>query len=231
MNIYDLARVYIDAIPEGDTDLNYDDIVNMITLQTGKELTIRYRGYQGLMAREDNFNTVDKKPKLGYFDFFIDLGEVYEGNGLTHRDLIQGVIDYSNIDNCMRIWMGEDIEEVAKDEMEEIVLSALALCMLEQEINWGTRSWQKFTHFRNRGRDMIMGFIVHAFDRGINHIPHWNWNRTTPTFGGSFSRYDYPQYFTFEENPQSILSGDILSEFNRKIRMKNNHPNWYEKQA
>lgn len=182
----------------------------MIMLQNGEELAIRYRGYQGLMAREDKFNTVDRKPKLGYYDFFIDLGNVYEGNGVTHRDLIEGVIYYSNMDNCMRIWRGEDIEDIAHDEMEEIVLSALALCMLEQDINWGNRSWQKFTHFGNRGRDMIMGFINHAFDRGIDDIPHWNWNRTTPTFGGSFRNYEHTQYFNFQENPASILNEDIL---------------------
>lgn len=76
-------------------------------------------------------------------------------------------MEHSNINNCMRIWRGEHIEDVAHDEMEEIVLSELALCMLEQEINWGNRSWQKFTHFGNRGRDMIMGFINHAFDMGM----------------------------------------------------------------
>lgn len=220
MNIFELGRLYIDSIPEGNENLDYDAIVPMITLQNGEVLSIRYRGYKGLMAREDNFNTVDRKPKLGYYDFFIDLG-----NGLTHRDLIEGVMEHSNINNCMRIWRGEHIEDVAHDEMEEIVLSELALCMLEQEINWGNRSWQKFTHFGNRGRDMIMGFINHAFDMGIDHIPNWNWNRTTPTFGGGFRNYEYTQYFEFQENPDSILNGDVLMEFNRKIRIKDNHPN------
>ena len=179
----------------------------------------------GLMAREDRFNTVERKQKLGYFDFFIDLGDIYEGEGVTHSDLIHWVLEYSNLENCMKVWEGKDIEEVAEDDKEEFVLSALALCMLEQEVNWGTRNWQKFTHFRNRGRDMIMGFIRHAFDRGINDIPYWNRNGTTPTFGGSFRNYEHTQYFEFEENPNAILSGDILGEFNRKVRRKDNHPN------
>lgn len=45
--------------------------------------------------------------------------------------------------------MGENIKDVAQDEKEEIVLSVLALCMLGQEISWGTMRWQKFTHFIN----------------------------------------------------------------------------------
>lgn len=226
MNIFDLGRIYIDAIPEGNENLEYDTLIPMITLQNGEEIAIRYRGYQGLMAKEDNFNTVDRKPKLGYYDFFIDLGNVYEGDGITHSDLICWALEYSKLENCMRIWRGENIEDIAENETEEIVLSALALCMLEQDINWGTRSWQKFTNFRNRGRDMIMGFIRHAFDRGIEDIPYWNWNGTTPTFGrGGFRNYEHTQYFDFQENPDSILNGDISNEFNRKVRMKDNHHN------
>ena len=61
---------------------------------------------------------------------------------------------------------------------------------------------------------------------GIDDIPHWNLNGTTPTFGGSFRNYEYSQYFDFQENPDSILNGEILREFDRKVRMKDNHHNY-----
>lgn len=51
MNIFELGRLYIDSIPEGNENLDYDAIVPMITLQNGEVLSIRYRGYRGLMAR------------------------------------------------------------------------------------------------------------------------------------------------------------------------------------
>lgn len=228
MNIFDLGEIYIDAIPEGNKDLQKEHEINMVTLKNGEIQYIRYRGYSGKMAKKDLYNSYGEKPKLGYFDFFIDAGPRYGKFGLTHRDLINEAIRYSTLDNCFRIWNGENIEKVARNQDEERVLSAMALCMLEQDINWGTRNWQKFTHFKNRGRDMIMGFLNHAFDIGIDTIPYWNYNRTTPTFGGSYKNYDenLKKYFNFSYNPQSVLSGNTLKEFNRKIQMKNTHPNY-----
>ncbi|CEN74607.1 Uncharacterised protein [[Clostridium] sordellii] len=212
MNIYNLGQWYIESIPLDD-DLDINEIIFTLEVEGNTIYTLEYRGYEGYMARYDRNNNCEDKPKLGYFDFRI---RDRFGNLITHRELLERLLEFSTLEHCYNIWQGYNVEEVAHNQEEAEVLTGLALCMLEQEINWGTRSWQKFTHFRNRGRDMIMGFIVHAFDIGINHIPHWN--GSTPTFGGSFYRYDYPQYFTFEANPQPILSGDILREFNRKIQ-------------
>lgn len=64
------------------------------------------------MAKEDPNNKYGDTPKLGYFDLFIDAGPRYGDFGMTHRDLINEVVQYSTLENCFRIWSGEDIEEV-----------------------------------------------------------------------------------------------------------------------
>ena len=229
MNIYDLGIDYINSIPL-ETDLNEDEVIFEVRIGEKVIYSLEYRGYKGLMAKADNYNTYDKRPKLGYFDFRI---RDSRGNTITHRDLLENILMHSTLQNCYRIWQGDNVENITNSEQEMTVLIGFALCMLEQDINWGSNNWQKFTHFGNRGRDMIMGFVNYAFNEGIENIPHWSRGGSTPTFGYNLKRgkENFRQYFIFEHNPQPILSGDILREFNRKIKMKNNHPNWYEKQA
>lgn len=228
MNIYDLGRKYINSIPL-ETDLNEDEVIFEVRIGEKIIYSLEYRGYNGLMAIADKYNTYDKRPKLGYFDFRI---RDSIKNTITHRNLLENILTNSTLQNCYRVWQGDNVENIASSEQEMIVLIGFALCMLEQDINWGRNSWQKFTHFGNRGRDMIMGFVNFAFNEGIENIPHWI-RGSTPTFGYNLKpgTENFRQYFIFEQNPQPILSGDTLRAFNRKIEMKNNHHNWNEKQA
>lgn len=229
MNLFNLTRIYIDSIPDGDTNLpNYTYIPLVIFAPKAPEnMGVYYRGYNGLMASPDKYNSIYEKNKLGYFDFIIDTGNLFN-RPVTHRMLFSRLLQYSALDKIYRVWQGEDIDEVAESFEEKRILYAMGLCMLEQEINWGYNLWQKWTNFPNRPRDMLMGFIIHAFERGIDDIPYWR--NETCTFGGSFRKYDVRYRAYFEElneyNTPGLLSGEILESFRNKIRLKNYHPKY-----
>lgn len=220
MNIYDLGELYIQNIPLDD-DLNINGEVFNIELEKNTIYKLEYTGYKGKMARYDRKNNYNDRPKLGYFDFRI---RDSFGRCITHRELLNRLIECSSLENCYSIWNGTNIEDITQDNQEMIILTGLALCMLEQDINWGKNTWQKFTYFGNRGRDMIMGFVNYSFNEGVENIPHWKGD--TPTFGSKLNpgTRNFRKYFVFEENPKSILSGNILSEFNTKIKAKYNNP-------
>ncbi|RXI42352.1 hypothetical protein DP122_01745 [Clostridium tetani] len=168
--------------------------------------------------------------KLGYFDFYIDVSGRYRDKQVTHRELIIDLLRNSKLQNCMRVWNGENIECITNNLEEQKVLYVLALCMIEQDINWGPQEWQTNSNFNFRPRDMLIGFIRIAFYfNDIDEIPYWNSNNSTPTFGrGEYARFPKDLKENFENfngyNPISVMSGEILTLCRRKVLNKENNP-------
>ncbi|PFR51035.1 hypothetical protein [Bacillus cereus] len=172
----------------------------------GKGYGFKYmRDYSGIMANPDKKQYYNNKPKLGLFDIQVKIeGSDYN---ITHKKIICDLLKYSNVKSCQRIWYGIDPGKVAKNEIEEKVLTLLGLLMFEQELNWGNGVYQRETFFspkmKFRPRDMLMGFLAMFFDYKKNNqmcsdyiklvetYKYWTDNKTSPTFpGGDYRLLD-----------------------------------------
>lgn len=177
--------------------------------------TIRYNSYSGLVARnalrkyEDSKYLYDKNILLGHgvFDFYLDpgerYGELFQGRA-THRNVFQDLLNHVTYEHCRGVYEGREINHQDLNADQSDVLVVLSWLFFEQELNYGSQSFQQFSHFKKenlfRPRDMVMGFLCMMYDDTsiYNAYPHWNWNQTSPHFGsGGFLRLDhqYKQYF------------------------------------
>lgn len=200
-----------------------------------------HNGEFGFIYREDYSGLMADNPtrrKQGLFDFRVLTGDRYEG-GVTHRDILSDISDYTTVDNCKKIWRGISPKTITGDDDELEVLTTLALLMFEQEVNWGNEEWQKWSNFKPyvtrphsiRPRDMLMGFVLQAEKYGIDDIKYWMLRKPgTVCFGspdGSNHTYnDYPaEYKRFfnqlqndpdappESKAKALMVGDIRKRF------------------
>jgi hypothetical protein len=194
----------------------------------------RKLGYTGSMANPKGKRLKSLKNKGGLFDFVIFTGNRFN-NKAGHRELFEKLVKYSSIDNCLRVWRGEDPTKISKKIKETEALVTLALMMFEQEINWGNEEWQSYSNFapyiktpkKQRPRDMIMGYVYQSFELGVENIKYWQKirpNTTTFLSGKQNNRgyRDYPicykKYFTDlgkknYNGTEALMVGEIREKF------------------
>ena len=185
-----------------------------------------------------------KKEKQGLFDIFINTGSFFDVGGMSHRDILTSVMEYSCLKHCFDVWRGIEPTKVADSNEELAILVTIALAFFEQEVNWGNESWQRYTYFapnetipnRIRPRDMLMGYICQVFALGVNNIAYWMTSRpTTTTFkapDGSNHNYEdyadeYKRFFTQLQNDSyaaALIVGDCRKKFRRVANMYENNP-------
>lgn len=209
---------------------------------------LKYRGYDGLMAQPRPGTTYVEREKEGCFDVFICTGERYLDRNnykqVTHYNLFNDLLEHSSLEHCYQLWRGSMPSEITESVQEQQGLSALALLMFEQELNWGNECWQRYSNFPpcitqpySRPRDMIMGFLKIAFQLGnLDNYPYWNTKivkgtpiNTTPTFGTGYATLQ-PQYrISFEElqnddTAEPLMTGEYLQRFRNAATAFSNNP-------
>lgn len=209
-----------------------------------------YRGYDGLMAKPRIGQSYVDRNKEGYFDIFICTGDRYLDRDnykqVTHYNLFNDLLENSSLNNCYRLWQGEFPTHITNDVEEQKALSALALLMFEQELNWGDECWQRHSNFPSstqypfsRPRDMIMGFINIAFHLdSLDDYPYWNYKLvngiitpTTPTFGRGYRNLEekYFQFFnelTEDDSAEPLMIGQYLNRFRVTANNAPNNPHY-----
>lgn len=213
----------------------------------------RKKEYTGLMARAPkrgpNKGKI-KRRKQGLFDFVVNTGNRYDGN-VTHKKLFNDLLKFSNQENCIRVWLGEDPREfdgIAEDE--KVALITLTLLMFEQEVNWGREDWQRNSNFsprvtkptQIRPRDMLMGFLLQAFDLGLEEVKFWMESIPgTCSFRGKFDGKEildynsYPKQFkkyftTLNENgaPKALMTDNVRKKFKEYADNSVDNPGYTE---
>lgn len=203
--------------------------------------------YDGLMAqpsRTGRNRGIVKREKQGLFDISINTGSFFGTGGMTHRDILSSVMDYSTLEHCFDVWRGCEPINIAETDEELAVLTTITLAFFEQEVNWGNENWQRYTYFspkvrtpnRIRPRDMLMGYICQVFSVGIENIAYWMTSRpSTTTFMSpdrsnyGYEDYDesYKIYFTQLENDEqamALMVGDTRSDFREVASLYTNNP-------
>ena len=225
------------------------DGVVVRTSPTRGQLGFNYqRAYSGHMARPPRMGKKRKvRQKQGLFDIFIFSG-VEGSKRLSHRQLFEELRKSSSVEAVLRVWRGEDPTVVGTGDEEKDLLTIVALMMFEQELNWGTDNFQRFTFFppyqtapeKRRPRDMLMGFIQQAFDVGdLNELPFWRKvsGGETPTFKNSailFSDWpEYPKYlkdayFSFSHlgGMAALMTKEKRAEFRGVAERMADNPNY-----
>lgn len=203
--------------------------------------------YTGLMAQASrtgkNRGRVVRE-KQGLFDIYITTGELYGSSGVSHRNVLESVTNFTTLEKCFEVWRGNDPVNISSNQQEAEFLTTLMLMFFEQEINWGKESWQRYTYFspkvrtpkRIRPRDMLMGYICQTFDLGVDNIAFWMTSRpTTTTFiapdRSNYGFEDYPtnykEYFTNlmdDDFAEALMTGEVLKVFRSVAQSQPNNP-------
>lgn len=203
--------------------------------------------YEGLMAqpsRTGRNRGIVKREKQGLFDISINTGSFFGERGMSHRDILTSVMDFSSLEHCIDVWRGIEPTQIAQSNEELAILTTIALAFFEQEVNWGNEAWQRYTYFapkvtmptRIRPRDMLMGYIYQVYDLGIDNIAYWmNSRPTTTTFmapdGSNFGFEDYPErykcFFTQLQNDayaNALVVRECRNDFRRVAAMYDANP-------
>ncbi len=203
--------------------------------------------YNGLMAqpsRTGRNKGIVKREKQGLFDIQINTGTFFGDGGMSHRDILSSVVEYSTLEHCVDIWRGANPKDIAENDEELAVLATIALAFFEQEVNWGNEAWQRYTYFspkvtmpqRIRPRDMLMGYICQVFALGIENVAYWMTSRPTTTtfispnkdnYGYEDYPYEYKRFFTQLENDEfanALIVGQCRNDFRQIAQSVQNNP-------
>ena len=123
--------------------------------------------YSGLMAQPPKVGPSKgkvKRAKQGFFDIVITTGTRFKK--VTHREIFEDLLSYSNEEYCLRAWRGEDPREIGRTVDEKEALSTMILLMFEQK-SIGAMKYGKGSNFsplktkptRRRPRDMMLGLL------------------------------------------------------------------------
>ncbi len=226
--------------------LDYEDYT-LLETRSGEIGFTRRLNYSGLMAQPSRTGAnrgVVKRRKQGYFDFFVNTGDIFGNSGATHKDIFYALTNNSTLKKCFDVWRGENPISLTTNRFEQEILSVLLLFFFEQEINWGNEEWQRYTYFapkvltptRVRPRDMLMGYISQAFDLGVENVAFWMTSRpTTTTFISpdrtNFGFEDYPdkykRYFLDLQNDEAaraLMVGEMRSRFRDVVNAAPDNP-------
>lgn len=193
------------------------------TSQSFGDFCIVYKSYSGLVASKafEKYLTIadPKHPhyqyrnslrKHGLFDFYFDAKSRYRalfGGDATHYNIFCDLFNHVTYEQCLDVAKGNEINHVNLNNNQSDVLVILSWLLFEQEVNYGSLTFQQFTNFSRknnyRPRDMIMGFINMMYKdiNLFNSYPYWNYKngrKTTPTFGKpGYKELDikYKKYF------------------------------------
>ena len=217
-----LANELLDGVEDDETEFVWDGT-------NGIGFSWR-ENYSGTQARNP------RSSQQGLFDIFVNTDGRYGHEAVTHRDILNDVLENCSLEQCRDVWSGGFPHEVADDDDQNDILSILALLMFEQEVNWGRKSqhpWQRYTpyfhpfvqrgrEFERRPRDMLMAYIEWAFDdQSIDDLEFWITSRgsitlspTNPSdrFETSQQLFSYRNGFGDDGGPP-LMSGDDLDRF------------------
>lgn len=185
------------------------------------EFFIEYRSYNGLVAfkAHKKYEEADSRWKAQYlnhgvFDFYFDASRRYEelyGGDATHSNIFRDLYTYATYEQCLSVYNGEEINHLDLDSDQSDALTVLSWLFFEQELNYGSLPFQQYSNFtitnQFRPRDMIMGFLsmMYLDKETFDAYPHWNFKRTSPTFGAEgFPRLEN-RYRVFFENLNGSL--------------------------
>lgn len=185
------------------------------------EFSIEYRSYTGLVAYKAlrKHETADSRRRTQYlnhgvFDFYFDASRRYEelyGGDATHYNIFRDLYIYATYEQCLSVYNGDEINHLDLDSDQSDALTVLSWLFFEQELNYGSLPFQQYSNFtiknQFRPRDMIMGFLsmMYLDKEAFDEYPHWNFNRTSPTFGAEgFTRLKNRYRVFFED-----LNGDL----------------------
>lgn len=240
----ELLNRHIEMCESGNAKTEY----SYVSLPTYGDFGFRVMyNYEGLMAqpsRTGRNKGIIKREKQGLFDISIITGSFFGDRGMSHRDILTFVTEYSNLEHCYDVWRGVQPTMIADSEEELAILVTIALAFFEQEVNWGNESWQRYTYFapkvtrprRIRPRDMLMGYICQVFELGVDNIAYWMTSRpTTTTFiAPDRSNYGYEDYATEykkfftqlqdDDYAEALVVRECRNDFRRVASMYDNNP-------
>lgn len=241
---HELLDRHLEYCQTGSTDTEYVFINIPRYGNFGFSLMLDYEGLMAQPSRTGKNKGIVKREKQGLFDIVINTGSFFGTGGMSHRDILNSVVDYSTLEHCIDVWRGDNPVDIAKTDEEFAILTTIALAFFEQEINWGNESWQRYTYFsprvtipnRIRPRDMLMGYICQVFEVGVDNIAYWMTSRpTTTTFmapdRSNYGYEDYPveykRFFTQLENDkyaEALMVNECRKAFRSIANMNNNNP-------
>jgi len=171
----------------------------------GFKINYNYTGLMAQPSRTGKNKGKVVKSKQGLFDIFITSGTLLPSS-MSHKDILNLAVNNTTKENCYKVWRGENPLSISDDEKEQASLTLIMLAFFEQELNWGNEIWQRYTYFspkvtlpkRIRPRDMLMGYILQAYDLGVENVAYWQESRPTTTTFISPDRTNYG----FEDYPQ-----------------------------
>lgn len=249
----ELANKLLQIIPDDENDLKKNHEIVIHEFDDGCSFKLIYKGYEGKMAtpktlqKDDDVEkykkSLNRRKKMGYFDFVVHTGDFFSTTNVTHKELFEVLLDKSTLEKCGSIWRGKNPINIGKSIEEQKALLTLSLLMFEQEVNWGNEMFQKYTNFPAsadyRPRDMIMGMLYQMFDLGgVDRIKYLNEEKGTFDFGskkfGGYPEAEKTKYFTNLKNIAShqdvnkkavpLMRNDMLERFKEKLENKQDNP-------
>ncbi|TCI33867.1 hypothetical protein EVJ29_13345 [Exiguobacterium sp. SH4S7] len=240
-----LLKLY-DSQKYGEFVIEFKSYTGLIAKKAVKSLDSKIKdtfkeleGISDFNDRKKKINALYKfksnKEMHGLFDFYLIPGQRYNsifyGGKATHYNLFCDLKNHATLQDCERVWRGEDVYTDEENVDKKEVLIVLSILMFEQEINYGKRRFQQFTYFSEkdgyRPRDMIMGFLnmMYEGEEDYNSYPFWNrsnGDKSSPNFGYEkgegfpnlelrFKRY-FEVYKNQDDNVKSIFYNDVMLE-------------------
>lgn len=206
------------------------------------DFSIIYRSYSGLVAwralkkyLDTNYRyDKDTLRTLGIFDFYLEAGSRYRtlyGGDATHYNVLDDLFKNTTYQQCFDVYQGMEVDHWNLDGNQSDALVVLSWLFFEQELNYGSLSFQQYSNFNRssgfRPRDMLMGFLSMMYHDQRTYLtyPYWKYNQsqeqTSPDFGQSkFRGLDnlYKQYFiqlqgNLDVRPSLFCNQDIVRHF------------------
>ena len=240
----ELLNRHIEMCEIGRADVNYTYFSLPNYGKFGFNIMYNYKGLMAQPSRTGRNKGVVKREKQGLFDISIITGSFFGDKGMSHRDILTSVMEYSCLKHCIDVWRGIEPIKIAKSNEELAILVTIALAFFEQEVNWGNELWQRYTYFapkvtmpnRIRPRDMLMGYICQVFELGIDNIAYWMTSRPTTTtfmapdrsnYGYEDYADEYKRFFVQLQNDdyaEALMVGECRNDFRRVAAIYDNNP-------
>lgn len=229
------------------TSRNYGDFSVEYKSYSGLVAARALRKYQNAQSPENpQYRYRESLSRHGLFDFYFDAKrryrELFDGDA-THYNIFCDLRNHVTYEQCLDVTKGIEINHTNLSDDASDVLVVLSWLLFEQEVNYGSLSFQQFTNFKRennfRPRDMIMGFLNMMYKdiEVFNSYPYWNFDRqgskTSPTFGsGGYKNLDemYKKYFEdfqgyLNEYPTLFCHPLRRGQYNQLANLTGDNPN------
>lgn len=216
------------------------------------EFSIMYRSYRGLVARRALEKYMDPNHQYdrdnlrthGIFDFYLEAGSRYRtlyGGDATHYNVLDDLFKNTTYEQCSDVYHGIEINHRNLNGDQSDALVVLSWLFFEQELNYGSLSFQQFSNFNKgsgyRPRDMLMGFLSMMYhdEDAYRDYPYWAYKdqkRTSPHFGQTKFRglhNRYKQHFIrlqgdLDGRPSLFCDQDTTRKFEGLIDCTGDNP-------